>query len=319
MMNLSSTRIVDPVLTTIAQGYFQQPYELDSLFPIVPVPLHAGKIVEFGKEAFRLPTSKRSFGSDIQAITIGYQGRSYTMEDHALAGMIPIEEAEEAESALGLDLQAQTIFAVTQQLRLKLEYDRATLATNAALYGASHKNTFGSSTKWSVAATCTPINDIDAGIVQIRQDTGRLANQLYVSDAIFRDLKNCTQIRNYLQYTTNEYVTEDILAKIFGLEKMIVVRAIYASGANDAFSDVWGNFALLANARKPGALNAAGSFREPSYGYTYTMKGGLFAEQPWYRNQSRTWYFPMIWQRLPVVTSLGGGTILPGYLFVTPH
>lgn len=319
MLNLSQSRIVDPVLTSMAQGYMQQPLELEDLFPVVPVPLHAGKVVEFGKESFRLGNSKRAPGSSIQRVNVGYLGRPFTLEDHALAGELPIEIAEESQAALGLDMQAQTINTVMDQMRLKLEYDRANLATTASLYGSSHKNTFGTSVKWSTSATCTPINDIDTGLVAIRQDTGRLANRLYVSDAIFRDLKNCAQVRDYLKYTTSEYVSEDILAKVFGLEKVVVVRAIYASGATDVFADVWGNFALLANARKPSPMGAAASYREPSYGYTYTMKGGLFAEQPWYDRNNRTWVFPMVWQRLPVVTGLGGGTILPGYLFVAPH
>ncbi|WP_204568360.1 hypothetical protein, partial [Collinsella tanakaei] len=49
---------------------------------------------------------------------------------------------------------------------------------------------------------------------------------------------------------------------------------------------------------------------KPSFGYTYTLKDSLMAEEPYYERNNKTWYFPVSATRRPVLTGMGAG-----YLF----
>jgi hypothetical protein len=53
-MNPSQARVIDPVLTTVAQGYQNAEMIATALFPVVPVPLRGGNVITFGKESFML-------------------------------------------------------------------------------------------------------------------------------------------------------------------------------------------------------------------------------------------------------------------------
>lgn len=51
-MSLSQARVVDPVLTTHAQGYKNADFVGMALFPRVDVAKSGGQVIEFGREAF---------------------------------------------------------------------------------------------------------------------------------------------------------------------------------------------------------------------------------------------------------------------------
>ena len=49
-MTISATRVIDPILSTVAQGYKNSALIGSALFPSVPVTQRAGKIIQFGKD-----------------------------------------------------------------------------------------------------------------------------------------------------------------------------------------------------------------------------------------------------------------------------
>ncbi len=57
MATTAAVRIVDPVLTKLAQGYANNELVGDTIMPIVEIPKEAGKVPKFGRQAFRLPTT----------------------------------------------------------------------------------------------------------------------------------------------------------------------------------------------------------------------------------------------------------------------
>jgi hypothetical protein len=59
-MTPSGARVVDPVLTSIAQGYSNNEMVASALFPTVMTPTRGGKIITFGKEDFMLYASQRA-------------------------------------------------------------------------------------------------------------------------------------------------------------------------------------------------------------------------------------------------------------------
>ena len=62
-MTNAAARVIDPILTEVAQGYKNADMVGMALFPYVPVAQRGGKIITFGKEAFRLYNTGRTPGS----------------------------------------------------------------------------------------------------------------------------------------------------------------------------------------------------------------------------------------------------------------
>ena len=73
----AGARVIDPILTTVAQGYNSPDYVGAQLFPEVPVAASGGQIIEFGREAFQLYNSRRSPGGSTREIQFGYLGRPF--------------------------------------------------------------------------------------------------------------------------------------------------------------------------------------------------------------------------------------------------
>ena len=94
-LSLSQVRVIDPVLTQLAQGYKQAGMVGPALFPKVNVGLRAGKILTFGKEDFMLYSSGRAPGENTKRVQFGYAAGNFALVDYSLEGAVPIEVYQE--------------------------------------------------------------------------------------------------------------------------------------------------------------------------------------------------------------------------------
>jgi hypothetical protein len=306
-MNQGGVRVVDPILSTIVQGYRLPGLIGEALFPRVPVGVSGGKILQFGKEAFLAYNTQRAAGTPYRRITFGYQGQPYALENHGLEAPVPREWMRDAKAVPGVDLATRATNLVMRVITKSLEAQQAALAISAANYDANHKLALAAGTKWS-AATGTPKADIEAGKEAIRATTGMRPNVLALSALAFKALKDNPQVVDRFKYVSKESITADMLAGLFDLQKVVVGDDIAADDAG-AFSDVWGNNAILAYVPQ-----AASSMEEPSYGYTYTMEGHPLVEVPYWDNASKSWIYGVGFERMPVLTG-----ILSGFLIQNPN
>jgi hypothetical protein len=79
-MNPSQARVIDPVLTEVARGYKHPERVGMKLFPEVPVGQRGGKIIQFGKDSFKLYQTGRAPGGNVAVVDYGYSGSSYALE-----------------------------------------------------------------------------------------------------------------------------------------------------------------------------------------------------------------------------------------------
>ena len=100
--------------------------------------------------------------------------------------------------------------------------------------------------------------------------TGFLPNTLVLGYDVFRQLRHHPDIVDRVKYTSANNITEDILARYFGVDNIYVSRAIRntgAEGAADSFSTIAGkNAALFYTAPNAGVLN-------PTAGYQFAWRG----------------------------------------------
>lgn len=70
MMNLEQSFVgVDPILTTLSQGYMLPENSISNFIaPVVETPTRAGKVLRFGKEAFAVGDFRRAYGRVMSAV-----------------------------------------------------------------------------------------------------------------------------------------------------------------------------------------------------------------------------------------------------------
>jgi hypothetical protein len=311
----AGARVVDPILTTVAQGYSSMDYIGNALFPTVFVNATGGQIIEFDRDAFRLYNTRRAPGSSTAEIQFGYLGRPFALQNHRLQGIAPREHVRDAAQVAGIDIEQIGVNGTMQAIALTLEVDQATLATTLTNYPVTNRVTLSGATKWS-AATGNPLIDIDAGREAIRAQCGMYPNTLVLSAVGYNACKNNPNIVSRFQYNgqvapegTN--ITEQMLAGLFRVKNVVIGGGIYWNDANTAV-DIWGNNAVLAYvAPDPEAMRSP---YRPSYGYTYTMANHPYAEPAVWDNDKASWKYPVNLERVPVLSG-----ITAGYLIQSPN
>lgn len=306
-MNPSQVRVIDPILTTVLQGYRQPNLVGEALFPRVPVRVAGGQVLEFDKSSFKLYNTQRAPGTAKKRVAFGYAGKPYALELHSLEAPVPIQSQRDASIVPRIDLGTRAVRLAIAPTLLSLEAQQATLATNAANYDANHKVALAGATKWS-AATGTPGPDIEAAREAIRASSGVRPNVMLCSAVAWKALRSNVNIIDRFKYTNHDSLTTQMIANLFDLEKIVVGDAV--SAADDGtFSDVWGNNAVLAYIPQvPMAVE------EPSYGYTYTMEGHPQVTVPYFENQTESWIYGVNFERVAVLTG-----ITSGYLIQNPN
>ena len=304
-MNAAATRVINPILTTVAQGYSQADLVGHTLFPRVPVEISGGQVLEFGKESFKLYNSRRAPGGATKRISFGYLGKPFALYNDALEAPVPREFLRDAKVMPGLDLGQRAVNLVMRSLLLGLEVAQATLACDAAQYDAGHKITLAGTSKWS-DPNSDPIAQMDTYKEAIRSTVGIRPNTMLLSAQAYSAAKTNSKIRAQFQYTNPDSLTLEMLARAFDVKRLVVGEAV-TSDDSGVISDVWGNNAILAY-----VPDVPTSMEVPSYGYTYTMQGHPLVEEPYYDNNAKSWIYGVGFERAPVLSGITSGYLIQG-------
>lgn len=302
-MSSSQVRVIDPVLSTVAQGYKHPEYVGGRLFPRVPVNISGGQILEFGKESFKAYSLRRAPGGATARISFGYAGKPFALVQDSLEVPVPREHMRDASVSPGIDLGTRATNMGMKTISLALEVEQAGLAADAANYGANNKVTLAGTDKWSDAAGL-PSSDIEAGRNAIRATTGQYPNVAILSASAYEVCKVNPSIVERFKYTSTDSITPAMLAALWDIPEVLVGKAISADDAGD-FSDVWGNNAVLAYVPP----NPAG-MEEPSFAYTYAMEGHPAVELPYWDANAKSWIYGVTMERAAVIAAAGAGYLI---------
>jgi hypothetical protein len=304
VLSTASVRVVDPILTSVVQGYRQADLVGGKLFPSVPVAVSGGKILKFGKESFQLYNARRAPGGATKRVQFGYEAGTFALEQDSLEGKVPREWQRDAAAVPGIDLGTRAVNGVMRIITLSLEVQQAGLATNPANYDANHKRALTAGTKWS-ADTGKPVSDIKDAREAVRAGIGVRPNVLVLSPLAWAAASENNQVLERREYVEKGPVTLAEFGAMVEVDTIVVGEAVYHDG--EKFQDVWGNAAVLAYAPP----TPAGQ-EEPSYAYTYTMEGNPLAETAYYDNNAKSWIYPVTYERAPVLTGEVAGFLFTG-------
>jgi hypothetical protein len=139
------------------------------------------------------------------------------------------------------------------------------------LQGVASGESLGTSVRqWSDFANSDPLEDLEYAKEYILSTTGFEANTLVLSYQVWRKLKNHPDLTDRYKYTTSSVITEDMVARLIGVDRILVAKAVKASnqeGATGAYAFATSKNALLCHvAPNPGLMT-------PSAGYTFAWNG----------------------------------------------
>jgi hypothetical protein len=272
----SSQVHVDAILTNISVAYLQRAenFIADKVFPVVPVDKQSDKYFVYDKNDWlRDEAQVRADGTESVGSGYNISTATYYADVYAIHKDIGDQTRANADAPINVDREATEFVTHRLLLRRENQFVSDFLTTGVwsqDVTGVSASPTTGQTIQWDDYTNSDPIEDIEAGKAGILSKTGFEANTLVLGYDVFRSLKNHPDLVDRIKYTSSQTITEDMLARMFDIERVLVSKSVKATnneGAAGAYSFTTGKTALLAHvAPSPGLLT-------PSAGYTFAWTG----------------------------------------------
>jgi len=266
----SSDVHVDAILTQISIAYMQQSgvYIANSVFPSINVDKQSDKFYTYAKgDWFRDEAALRAPATPSAGSGYTLSTDNYSADVYAFHKDVDDQVRANADAPLNPDRDATQF--VTQRMLLRQELDWSSTYFTTGVWATDVVGGTGF-TKWSNYTSSDPIEDVETGKATILASTGYLPNTMVLGYDAFRQLRNHPEVVDRIKYTSAGVPTESTLASLFGVDRIMVARAIQntgAEGAADSFSLLHGkNAALYYVAPSPGVLT-------PSAGYQFAWTG----------------------------------------------
>ncbi|WKZ71113.1 MAG: hypothetical protein QY331_07590 [Melioribacteraceae bacterium] len=265
-MSLKKKRVIDPVLTTIARGFFNAEHVATSLFPVVTVTKEGGKILQFTKESFKVYNTERAIRAKSNRINPENKSSiDFALTEHDLEYPIDYREADEDL----VNLQQHGTKVTSDGISLRLEKIAADLAQDESNYPSGNKETLASGDKFTTD-TSDPIAIFEDAKEAVRSKIASYPNTAVIGASSFAALKQHPKIVDRVAYTTSAVVTIDLLKALLDIPNIVIGKAVYADDTG-AFNDVWADNVVLAYVPQK-SQNIERSLYEPSFGYTLRKK-----------------------------------------------
>jgi len=265
----------DPILSRVSIAYQNDKYIAEQILPTILSKERTGKYYSYDTGKFRKVHTLRGMGSASREVGHGVSlSDAYVINEHSLVELVPDELVDQSPAPLTPMMDAAE--NVVEKLLIEKEYDLATWMKLVANF--TNDTTLSSTTQWSDYANSDPIGDIRTGKQAIHSSIFRDPNTLVLGKEVYDKLIDHPDIIDRIKYSQLGIAGEALLAKLFGVEKVLIGGAGYESaveGNTSSMSYIWGKYAwLLYITPKPTIKNI-------SFGYHFQMKAPRRADK-WY-------------------------------------
>jgi hypothetical protein len=261
-MPLSKQIHEDKALEKISIEYKPGEFIADKLVPAVPVKHDTDKYYVYDFGAMRLEETKRAKGAPTNRTTYTMSTSSYSLDTHALKELVLVEDKNNADKAINLEID--TTESLTRKILIRKEKECNDVIMAKANW--TNNESLTSTLAWTQNTTLSnPITKVDSATSKIISSSGYKPNVLAMDDATFRGAKEHTSIIDRVKYTSADSVTEQMLAKLFNIDQVLIGRAIYESaqeGLTSSPGSIWTNSVYIAyHEKSPGLKKASGSYQ----------------------------------------------------------
>lgn len=257
---------IDVPLTEISVAYTQSAsnFIAEKVFPGLNVAKQSNKYFVFDRNAFfRDHMQKRAAGEESAGSGYGLSSDSYFCDVWALHKDISVFDRTNTDAPLDSDRNA--VQFLTQAALIRKERNWASTFFTTGVW-----STDATVTQWSDYVSSNPLGNIDTGKEVVLAATGQIPNTLVLGYQVFNKLKEHPDIVDRVKYTSSRVVTEELLASLFGVDRVLVPKAIAdttAEGKTAAPALIHGKHALLCYTAPSPGLEAV------SAGYTFNWTG----------------------------------------------
>ncbi len=257
---------VDAILTNISVAYMQESYAFvaSRAFPQVSVNKQTDKYFTYTQaDFFRDQVQRRADGTESAGTGYGLSTASYSCDVYALHKDIGDQTRANADAPLNPDMDATRF--LTQQMLIRQEVEWAAAAFTTGVWGTDATP----STLWD-AASSTPIADVETAKNTVLTNTGYVPNTVIMSYKVLSALMDNSDIIDRIKYTSQDSVSEELLARLFGVDRVMVMAGTYntaAEGATASYSQIGDKDVLVAYVAPTAGLMV------PSAGYTMLWNG----------------------------------------------
>jgi hypothetical protein len=266
-------------LTNISVAYIQDQSQFvaDRVFPQVPVQKQGDIYYSYKKgDWFRTIAGVRAPATESPGGGWEVENFPYYAPVYAVHKDVDDQTRANADNMFNIDRDA-TLW-VTGQLLLKRDrlFNDSYMKTgvwSTNLTGVAGAPAAGQFQRFDVAGS-DPIGTMTTYSTNVAEATGFTPNTLVMGLQVFNALRNHASILERIKYTERAIATEDLLASLFGIQRIFVMRAIEniaPSGAPDAMRFMNGKTMLMCYAAPTAGL------LQPSAGYTFAWTGLLGA------------------------------------------
>lgn len=270
---------IDVPLTNVSVAYLQQSgaYIADKVFPKVPVEKQSNIFVKYSKLDWRRSNAqKRAPGTETKGVGWKTDNDKYFCDVYGVHKDIADQERANADSMFNMNKDATEF--ITNQLLLRRDIDWNEAFFKADVWETEY--TGGTDfVQWDDADS-DPVADMSQWQINFRKLTGQAPNIMVLGAETMAALKQHPGIMERIKYTQKGIVSEDLIATLFGVQRLYTSYATLGTGpeTTDARTqEETAEYDFITPSKGALLLYAppSPSLQTPSAGYTFTWKGYL--------------------------------------------
>lgn len=221
--NVRDTMVYGPLRDQSIQ-YKNKLYVADMVFPQLVVSPRSKILLYDRGPWFRNEASVRGTGAAAVRGNFTYTTTNIATTNYAFAVEIPDEDRRDAEYLNSVPLQPEmdAVDYATNAIELRREINASAVAVAATAVWSGETAGEDVNGLWAAGAGNTFIEDILAGIETIQNNTGIRPNRLLLTANTMAELAQETTLLARIQYSALGIVTPDLIAALFGLDKVII-------------------------------------------------------------------------------------------------
>jgi len=277
---------IDGLLSNLSVAYMQKQdvFIFPKVFAPVRVDEQSNKYPVFDSKDFNLDEAEvRKDSTETAGGGYGISNDNYNCEVYGFHKDVGDQLAWNASKFF--DLYKGATEYVTRKILLKQEKRWVDTYLASGVWGETLVG--GTDFDQFSEVTSKPISIFKTEIADMLEDTGMEPNTLVLGYKVFNDLTEHPDFVDRVKYSSSDAVTAQIMAKLIGVERILVAKAVVASGkgATKTNAFTFGRNALLCYAApNPGLLT-------PSAGYTFSWEYagiGSVAVEKYYIREKKT-------------------------------
>jgi hypothetical protein len=274
---------INAPLTNVSVAYIQSAKEFiaTKVFPKVSVKKQSDLYWKYSKSDWRrTDVAKRAPSTETPGVGWKFDTDSYYCHVYGVHKDVDDQVRANADSNFKVDSDATKF--VTNQMLLKRDQDWCNTFFKTGVWTTEYTGVAsgvgsGEFLQWNDDAS-DPINVVSQWVIDFRELTGYAPNTMVIGAHVLRELKNHPDIIDRIKYTQRGIVTQDLIATLFDVDRIVTAYATSATGpetTDTRTQDDASTYSFIADSKSLllSYTPSGPSLQTPAAGYTFTWDG----------------------------------------------